>query len=139
MTVNSKLAEFILHYSTKLRTKFILVFAILQIEAILRRQFQKSSKMSENSCCDLKTGRFGLVRRSLGEGGWLFPTPCHGIAVRRRRNKTTIFISSTIFFQSNFAGLLKLPLLFFNVKTVISAGQPIRTGKPFQIPVPLET
>ena len=76
------------------------------------RQFQKSSKMSKNSCRDLKTGRFGLVRRSLGEGGWLFSTPCHGIAVRRRRNKTTIFISSTIFFQSNFAGLLKLPLVF---------------------------
>ena len=26
-----------------------------------------------------------------------------------------------------------------NVKTVISDGQPIRTGKPFQMPVPLET
>ena len=66
--------------------------------------------MPEKPCCDLKTERFGLVRRSLGEGGWLFPTPCHCIAVRRRRIKTTIFISSTIFFQSNFAGLLKLPL-----------------------------
>ena len=40
------------------------------------RQFQKSSKMPEKPCCDLKT---------------------------------TIFISSTIFFQSKSAGLLKLP------------------------------
>ena len=67
--------------------------------------------MPEKPCCDLKTERLRLVRRSLGEGGWLFSTPCHGIAVWRRRNKTTIFISSTIFFQSNFAGLLKLPRL----------------------------
>ena len=43
--------------------------------------------MPEKPCCDLKTERFRLVRRSLGEGGWLFHTPCHGIAVRRRRIK----------------------------------------------------
>ncbi len=84
--------------------------------------------MSENSCCDLKTGRFGLVRRSLGEGGWLFTTPCHGIAVRRRRNKTTIFISSTIFFQSNFAGLLNLPhkSIFLPLKIFIHRSTEVR-------------
>ena len=60
------------------------------------RQFQKSSKMAENSCCDLQMERFR----------WL---PC-GYA------QTTIPNSSTIFFQPNFAGLLKLPQTE-NVKT----------------------
>ena len=43
--------------------------------------------MSENSYCDLKMERFRLVLRSFNEGGWLFSTPCHGIAVRQRRIK----------------------------------------------------
>ena len=55
--------------------------------------------MSEISCCDLKTGRFGLVRRSLGEGGWLFSTPCHGIAVRRRRIKLPFSSHQQSFFS----------------------------------------
>jgi len=34
------------------------------------RQFQKSSKMAENSCCDLQMERFRLVLHSFSEGGW---------------------------------------------------------------------
>ena len=65
--------------------------------------------MSENSCRDLKTGRFWLVRRSLGKGGWLFFRALSRHSRKATPDQTTIFISSTIFFQSNFAGLLKLP------------------------------
>ena len=34
------------------------------------RQFQKSSKMAENSCYDLQMERFRLVLHSFSEGGW---------------------------------------------------------------------
>ena len=63
------------------------------------RQFQKSSKMPEKPCCDLKTERLWLVRRSLGEGGWLFSTPCHGIAVWRRRIKLPFSSHQQSFFS----------------------------------------
>ena len=58
--------------------------------------------MPENSCCDLKTER--LIRHSR------MATP----------DQTTIFISSTIFFQSNFAGLLKLPHTVFYLYSIAS-------------------
>ena len=75
--------------------------------------------MSENSCCDLKTGRFWLVRRSLGKGGWLFFRALSRHSRKATPDQTTIFIPSTIFFQSNFAGLLKLPLfLFYSVNRI---------------------
>ena len=36
----------------------------------LKRQFQKSSKMAENSCCDLQMERFRFILHSFSEGGW---------------------------------------------------------------------
>ncbi len=37
--------------------------------------------------------RFRLVRRSRGEGGWLFSTPCHGADIMRDTRGLSFFMS----------------------------------------------
>ena len=69
-------------------------------EIFRKRQFQKSSKMSENSCCDQKMERFGGYSLS-------------------SHAQTAISISSAISFQPNFGGLLKLPLSFLEFFAVV--------------------
>ena len=64
--------------------------------------FQKSSKMPEISCCDLKMERFCSYSAS-------------------SHNQTAISISSTIPFKSKIAGLLKLPLIKMFVTGPIAA------------------
>ena len=64
--------------------------------------FQKSSKMPEISCCDLKMERFCSYSAS-------------------SHNQAAISISSTIPFKSKIAGLLKLPLIKMFVTGPIAA------------------
>jgi len=52
------------------KTAFAKVFPASPVQISLWRQFQKSSKMAENSCCDLQMERFRLVLHSFSEGGW---------------------------------------------------------------------
>ena len=80
---------------------------ILHWNLIFKRQIPKSSKISENFCC---RGNFKSLQKCLKNLVAIWKRSVFGSYSTNSYTQTTIFISSTIFFQSKFAGLLKLPL-----------------------------